>query len=163
MHGVSLSAAMEGPVLPTQFLYRPFEAGTAAQTARPVSREDESEASPEQIIDDGTRYLMRVVCSSCLAAHWLPAQEGAHHTLWLQYGPKLHAAGCPHAVAAFKLQPSLRKVGENYKLRAHSGGDASAVEVSASVVVGAGSLVRLSLALSRGPHAFVIECRPVEE
>lgn len=39
-HGVDLDDAMQPPALPVPFLYRPFEAGTASQRARPATRNE---------------------------------------------------------------------------------------------------------------------------
>ena len=162
-NGVSLDAAMEPPRLPNPFLYRPFEAGTPAQTARPVSRDGDGDHTPPQTIDDGTRFLMRVGCTRCRTAHWLPAQEGRQRTLWLLYTREMHAPCCAHRAAPVRLQPSLRDVGFGYKLRAHSGGDPDAAEVAVAMTVGEGGRVNLALSLELGPFALVTEVRPVEE
>ena len=163
--GVCLEESMQPPALPEPFLYRPFEAGTQAQTARPVSRDGDGagDDAPPQTIDEDTRFIMRVGCCRCGASHWLPAQEGRQRKLWLLFTSQLHAKACAHRVAPIRLQPSLRKVADGYKLKAYSGGDPKTVEVAASVATGAGGRVTLVLALDHGPHAFVSEYHPVEE
>jgi hypothetical protein len=163
----TLDEAMQPPDLPAPFLYRPFEAGTAAQTARPASRDDEADerAAPtqQQLIDESPRCLLRVRCTRCSAAHWLPAQQGKQFALWVGFTPKLHTAGCAHAAKTVLLQPSLRKVCEGYRLKAHSGGDPTAVEVAATVATSSSGHVSLALTLSPGAHAYVSEVRPLNE
>ena len=172
-YGVSLDEAMEPPLLPTPFLYRPFEAGTPSQTARPTSRDkddgeddDDEEDGKDAVVNNETRFLLRVCCCSCGRAHWLPAQEGQHHTLVVIYPQRRHEKGCPHARSGtppLRLVPTLRKVGDGYKLKAVSGGEPELVEVAvATAVCGGGAAVSLKLSLSRGPHAYVTEIRSVE-
>ena len=88
-HQVPIAHAMQPPKLPDPFLYRPFEAGTPAQTARPTSAADEEEDANVPTIDDGTRFLMRVACSLCRQAHWLPI---AMRWLWVPLAHLQHLA-----------------------------------------------------------------------
>ena len=159
-NGVSLAEGMQPPQLPVPFLYRPLESGGADSTAKPRPGE---KLAAKHVIDSTTRYLMRVGCGACGARHWLPAREGAHRRLWLNYTPELHVGGCCHAAMSIKLSPCLRKVAEGYNVWGEGGDDEARAGVEVRTVAVGPATVSLLLEVRRGVRMEVSEMQAVAE
>lgn len=197
--GVSLDAALEPPRLPTPFLYRPFEAGrqgakqaededaagappqvgplaeveqaikTTLNAMEGAQERADEESAPKQRVDENTRFLMRVTCGSCGEQQWLPAVESATGALFLCFPPHMHAPSCPAAAATRTLVPSLRRIGDGYRLPVASDEGSHVrvelkVEGAAAPALAATTRVGLSIVKStiKERYMFVTECTPLE-